>query len=671
MPATPFKFIGGFVVGPMFVMALIFVMGAAAAAQDAVPSPEKAASADESHVVRITSPLGRTGSVTKVRIVAQIKVPAEVGPAKAWFYVDGTLVGVVEDGPPYSVDWVDDNPFVRREIVVQAQDKNGRNMEDKVVLPPFEITDQSDVTSVLLEAGVYDTHGRIASNLDPSTFAVLENGVRQTADQITRQTLPTTILLLVDGSQSMSRRMDFVRLAAERLGSALRQRDQVIVVPFNQQLGAITGPTSDAPTIAGAIAAMRAKGGTAILDSVQASLKLFDGADGRRTMVLITDGYDENSKTDIQTVLKAAEAQQVSIYVVGIGGVAGISLKGERMLREIADKTGGRIFFPPRESEMLDVSQAVSADLFSRYVISYTPTDQHKDGAWRKIVVEVPGDYVVRTRDGYFAPSPPPIRPTLEFTVMNASHQYLDVAADDLEVVEDGVVQTVETFQEAVEPVSMVMAIDESGSMVRSAEAVRQTARDFVSAVRPEDSLALITFADRPTFAHALGTNRQFTLDAIAKYQPAGGTALYDALYNSLMTLKQVPGRHAVVVLTDGRDEDNPGTGPGSEHTFDEVLTVLKTVNASIFPIGLGARVERNVLEKLAAESGGQAYFPADVSVLEEQYKGIIENLRRRYVINYTSSNAKHDGTWRTVEIRSHIAGLQIATRGGYLAPAQ
>jgi VWFA-related protein len=200
---------------------------------------------------------------------------------------------------------------------------------------------------------------------------------------------------------------------------------------------------------------------------------------------------------------------------------------------------------------------------------------------------------------------------------------------------------------------------------------VRQAARDFVAAVRPEDSLALITFADHPVFAHMLGTNRQFTLDAINNYKPAGGTALYDALYNALMTLNQVPGRHAVVVMTDGRDEDNPGTGPGSEHGIDEVLKLLQKVNGAIFPIGLGARVQRDVLEKLAAESGGQAYFPADVSELEQQYKGVIENLRRRYVINYTSSNSRHDGSWRTVEIRSRIAGLQIATRGGYFAPAQ
>ena len=249
--------------------------------------------------MRITSPQGRTGAITKVRIVAQIKVPAAVGPAKAWFYVDGKLVGSVEDGPSYSVDWVDENPFERREIVVQAQDTKGRTMEDKVVLPPFEITDQSEVSSVLLDAGVYDTHNRLVSGLDPAAFLIRENGVPQTADQIATEILPTTILLLVDNSQSMSRRMDFVRLSAERLGAALRRRDKIIVAPFNKQIGAITGPTSDAATITGAIGAMRAEGGTAILDAVREGSKLLQGAVGRRVVILITDGYDENSKGDL------------------------------------------------------------------------------------------------------------------------------------------------------------------------------------------------------------------------------------------------------------------------------------------------------------------------------------------------------------------------------------
>jgi Ca-activated chloride channel homolog len=618
--------------------------------------------------IRITSPLGRTGVVTRVRIVAQIHIPPGQTLSAVSFFVDGTLVATTDAASYSSVDWVDENPFERREIVVEANDAAGRTIRDSVVLPPFEVSDKTEVTSILLETGVYDKTGRFVSQLEPSAFTVLENGIQQRIDLVTRETLPTNLLLLVDNSQSMSRTMDFVRLAAERLAGALRQRDQVIVAPFNAHIGAITGPTHDGPTITHAIGSMKAGGGTAFLDGLREATQLLEGLEGRRAVILITDGYDENSTSTVEEVLKSADAAQATIYVVGVGGVAGISLKGEYLLRRIADETGGRIFFPPREPDLVAVANSVATDAHSRYLITYTPANQKRDGSWRQIAVDVPGGLKVRTRAGYFAPSPPPIRPTVEFTVTDAEG-FVDVTADDLEVLEDGVEQKIDIFQEAVDPVSIVMALDSSGSMKKSAEAVQQAAREFVGAVRPEDSLATIMFADRPLFAHTLASNHQWALDAIDKYQANGGTALYDALWNSLMHLKGVPGRRAVVVLSDGRDEDNPGTGPGSLHSLDEVMGLVKPVGALIFPIGLGARVDRKLLERLAADSGGEAYFPSDATLIDGQFRRVVENLRRRFVVGYTSTNSSHDGGWRKVDIRARGRSLVVTSRGGYFAP--
>jgi VWFA-related protein len=618
--------------------------------------------------IHITSPLGRTGVVTKVRIVARVQIPSGQVLSDLNFYVDGALVGAAEAAPYASVDWVDENPFERREIVVQAADAAGHTIRDSVVLPPFEVADKTEVTSILLETGVYDKTGRFMSQLEASTFKVRENGLEQTVDQVARETLPTTLLLLVDNSQSMARRMDFVRLATDRLTGALRPRDQVIVAPFNAHIGSITGPTNDSETISQAIAGMRAGGGTAFLDGLKESSQLLDGLEGRRAIVLITDGYDENSSTKMDEVLKSLQASQVIVYAVGIGGVAGISLKGEAMLRRIADDTGGRAFFPPREPDLVAVANSVATDAHSRYLITYTPKNQKRDGSWRQISVEVPEGLRVKTRAGYFAPTPPPLHTALEFSVAD-TEGFVDVTADDLDVFEDGTAQKIDTFQEAVDPVAIVMALDASGSMKKSTEAVQRAARDFVAAVRPADSLAMITFADKPLFAHTLATNRQWTLDAIDKYQAGGGTALYDALFNALLHLKGVPGRHAVVVLTDGKDENNPGTAPGSEHTIEDVLELMKSAGAIIFPIGLGTKVEKKVLQRFAAVSGGEAYFPADASLLSDQFRRVVENLRRRYILGYTSTNSLHDGTWRTVEIRSRTRNVEVSSQGGYFAP--
>jgi VWFA-related protein len=659
--------------GQMISTVLLVLLSATAlqplASQVSAQRPSQEETTPSTQPLRITSPLGRTGLVTRLRIVAQISVPPAVTLSPVRFFVDGALIGTVENGPPYSVEWTDENPLERREILVQATDSSGRELRDTVSLPPFEVEERAEVKAVLLETGIYDKAGKSIGEMPASAFTVLEDGVQQVIDLVTRETVPTDVVLLVDNSQSMSSRMDFVKRATERLTAGLRKNDRTIVVPFNAHIGTITGPTNDRATIIQAIGAMHANGGTAVLDSLIEATHLLQNSEGRRALVLITDGFDENSIATSAEALKAVKEAQTTVYAVGIGGVAGIALRGETLLRELATATGGRVFFPPREQDVLSAAEAITTDAYNRFLVTYTPRNQKKDGLWRAVKVELPGEYRVRTRAGYFAPPPPPIRPTVEFTILDDHRRYVDAASDDLEVVEDGVVQRIETFQEAVDPVSIVLTLDASGSMKKSAELVKQTAREFVLAVRPEDSLALITFADQPKFAHTLATNRSWSLDAIEKYTPLGGTALYDALWNSLNTLKGVKGRRAVVVLSDGKDENNPGTAPGSTHQLKDVFALAKQAGAEIFAVGLGPTVDRPVLEQLAEESGGQTYYASDASDLRAQFRRVVDDLRRRYIISYTSTNATHDGEWRSLEIRPKNPSYSVLSTNGYFAP--
>jgi VWFA-related protein len=307
-----------------------------------------------------------------------------------------------------------------------------------------------------------------------------------------------------------------------------------------------------------------------------------------------------------------------------------------------------------------------------RYLITYTPVNQRRDGTWRTISLRTYAEgLVVKARPGYFAPSPPPVRPVLEFTAIDVENQYLEVTRDDLVVVEDGVAQTIDTFHEATSPVWMVLALDSSGSMRRASDTVVAAARAFVETLRPEDSLGMIVFADRSNLVHAITTNRQNTIQALAEYKAEGGTALYDALCDSLLMLKGSAGRRAVVILTDGRDEDNPGTGPGSIKTWDDVLRLLQDVDVTMFPVGLGTRIDPERLNLLASSSGGQAYFSQDVSELAAQFERITENLRHRYIVGYTSTNSARDGKWRSVEISTRSSGIRISSRKGYFAPVR
>jgi VWFA-related protein len=620
--------------------------------------------------VRITSPLGRTGGIGTVRIVAQIQAPQGVVLGPVRFYVDGTLFKTDDDGPPYAVEWLDENPFERRELAVEVEDAAGRKGRDAVILEAFELVEVSEVASVLLEAGVYDRKGHFVVGLRPSQFAVREDGVTQSIDLVSHERVPATFALLIDSSQSMSRRFDFVKDAASRLTAFLRPNDRVVVAPFSKSLSALTGPTGDRRTVVEAIDHIQPTGGTAILDAlIELAGRLPRGED-RRSVILISDGYDEHSRATFDEALAAVKSANLTVYVVGIGGIAGISLKGERELKRLAAVTGGQVFFPPRPEELAAVYERLAADAQNRYLVTYTPTNTARDGAWRSVSLTTPWpEYLVRTRTGYRAPKPPPIRPTLEFTVTDQAGRYVEIAADDLVVAENGVEQKIDTFHEAVTPVSIVLALDSSGSMRRSAEALSAAARTFIESLRPEDKLELLFFSDGVLVAHDFTTNREASLDAIAAYTPTGGTALYDALGGAFAALKNVEGRRAVVVMTDGRDENNAGTAPGSRQTLADVLLLAKAIDATVLPIGLGTNLDREGLEGLAQVSGGVASFPADVSELREQFARTVENLRRRYVLGYVSTHAARDGSWRNVEIRSRSASHVIRSRSGYFAP--
>jgi VWFA-related protein len=623
--------------------------------------------------VRITSPLGRTGVPGAIRIVAHVEYSPGAPPGEVRFFVDQKLLGAVNAGPPYAVEWVDANPFERTEIAVEAVDTLGNAARDKVVLEPFEVSEAAEVTAVLLEASVQDAKGRFVKGLPPTSFTVTEDGIPQTLDLVRQEAVGATFALLVDQSTSMSRRMDFVQRTAATLSSYMSPLDRMIIAPFSKEIGALTGPTNDHATIVEGIKSITPGGGTAILDSLAQASRILANAEGRRALVLITDGYDEHSQTTFEEALAAVKSAGATLYVVGIGGVAGISIKGERLLRRLAVETGGRFFFPAREVQLNEVHDTLTEDVQNRYLLTYTPKNQKVDGLWREVAVHTSDDtHVIRSRTGYFAPKPPPIRPAIEFTATDEEGRYLDLTSEDLEVVENGVPQQVESFHEAVQPVSIVLAIDASGSMKKKEADVVSSALEFVRALRPQDKLAVVQFADRVVFAHDLSENRQFAAEAIAGYRANGGTSLYDALADSLLRLKRADGRKVVVVMTDGRDENNPGTGPGSVRKLEDVLKLLQETGAVVFGIGLGTNVDQGPLKEITARSGGRAYFPTDVTELPTEYRRVVDDLRRRYVVGFTSSHIQRDGSWRNVEVRvKSVPGAKILSPGGYVAPAK
>ena len=167
--------------------------------------------------VRITSPLGRSGTSGSIRIVAQIQPQPDVALGPVQFFVDGKLLQTDVDGAPYAVEWTDENPFERREIAVAVSDALGREVRDTIVLEPFDIVEEAQVTSVLVEASVQDKNGRFVKNIPPAAFSLLEDGAPQVLDLARHEAVGATFALLIDSSASMSRRLAFVQRTAAAL----------------------------------------------------------------------------------------------------------------------------------------------------------------------------------------------------------------------------------------------------------------------------------------------------------------------------------------------------------------------------------------------------------------------------------------------------------------------
>jgi len=620
--------------------------------------------------VHITSPTGRSGLPGRVRIVARVTTVSPALPAVR-FYVGDTLLATDTDGPPYAVEWTDENPFEARRIRVEMTDGESV-VEDHVDLKPFEVVEAAAVLSVNVDASVRDAKGRYPARLTTADFRIFENDAPQAVDAVISETVPTTFALLVDTSQSMARNIEFVRQSALRFPALLREGDSAIVAPFSRSIVTVTGPTRDAGTLAEAVTAIRPGGGTAILEALAAVADRFGDGTTRRAVVLLTDGYDENSQIPVDEVVGRLKAANVIVYTLAIGGVSGVSIKGGEMLRFIAEQTGGRAFFPWSAKGVAEACATIAEDAQHRYVVAYTPRNQRHDGAWRAIRLEtLDPSYRVVARNGYLSPEPKPVKASLEFTVTNGARQYVDIDPGTLTVLEDGVPQKVESFHESVAPVSVMLALDASGSMTKVSPAIMEAAHTFVQSLKPEDPLGIAMFADRAEMSHDLSTARWVSHRHIQQYVARGGTALNDALVDSMVRLSTMTGRRVVVVMTDGRDENAASTGPGSTRRWDEVLATARATGATVYAIGFGTKVDTAKLDELTRLTGGEAYYTNDITQLGQHYQRVVDDLRRRYILAYTSSNPDRNGEWRTVGIKTVDPALKVRSPGGYFAPAQ
>ncbi len=253
-------------------------------------------------------------------------------------------------------------------------------------------------------------------------------------------------------------------------------------------------------------------------------------------------------------------------------------------------------------------------------------------------------------------------------TVRDSSGNTLGgLTENDFEVREDGVrelpIQVVELRDDSV-GVSVVLVIDRSTSM-RNQPIVdaRNAAMTFVDLMNSKDQAAVVSFASDVRTDHGFSQDKDSLKAAIGKIQAKGGTAIFDALVHAARLIEPIPGRRAIILLTDGHDKD-------SQNTFESAMDVVVPLNVPVFTIGLKVGSDEEiVLKNIANATAGQYYRSPRSSELEEIYKAISQLLHHQYRITYSTHNDTRDGTRRLVKIDGMALGSTSSDTMSYRAP--
>ena len=270
---------------------------------------------------------------------------------------------------------------------------------------------RSTVDAVNLSVVVTDKKGRFIPDLDAEDFLVYENRVPQELAFFTAEVTPVTLLVLLDASTSVRESVDSIKEAAANFVSKLWEGDQAIIADFNERVRFSSHFSDDVDRLVSTIQSLYPSGWTALYDSVLLSLEKVSEAEGRKALMVFTDGDDSRSvgfgsEASAKDAVEGAKFSEVTIYAVGFEGRGGMGAGVNKgFLKKLSEETGGSAFFPKGIGDLNQSFEQIQDELHSQYRLAYVPVKHEKNGEWRSIEVRVRNrdDLVVRTRQGYYA----------------------------------------------------------------------------------------------------------------------------------------------------------------------------------------------------------------------------------------------------------------------------
>jgi VWFA-related protein len=377
--------------------------------------------------VRIVSPLASETMLGSTEIVLEAAAPEGARLLKVEIYVDDRLVGTLLE-PPWRFTWDAGDTLRARTLRARAYASDGSTATDRILTRALTGVQRAAVTLVEVHCTVRTAQGAYVNDLRPEDFTVLESGRPQEVAVFSSERKPVHLALLFDASASMQQdgRLEIAQEAAAGFVDAMEPGDTAVLLAFSDAPRVVTPATSDKAALLAGLASIEAKGGTALYDALVASVELLSPHEGRKAIILLSDGRDESvdglgpgSFRTFEETLDAVLAGQTAVYAIGTGErlAEDMDVLQRRTLGDIlgmlSERSGGRAWFVKKASKLKAAYHAVADELRHQYTLAYYPPAEAPRGAaatpghgpgWRPIEVRVKRPRVrITARSGYYA----------------------------------------------------------------------------------------------------------------------------------------------------------------------------------------------------------------------------------------------------------------------------
>ena len=274
---------------------------------------------------------------------------------------------------------------------------------------------RSGVDLVNLGVTVTDKKGALVTDLTADDFEVIEDGKKQTVTYFATGAVGAAgpemhLGLLLDVSQSMGEDIRFTRTAAIKFLNTLTSAVDITIVDFDSQVRVARYEQAEFARVVERIRQQKVSGETALYDAIGVYLDGAAGQNGRKIMLLYTDGGDTRSELTFSDTLDLLKSSDVTLYSIGYleNQPSSSRTQQQAQLQRMAAITGGQAFFPTSVKELDRIYEKIQREIAARYSIGFMSTDTRKDGAWRKVEIRLKRPELkgakLRTRSGYFAP---------------------------------------------------------------------------------------------------------------------------------------------------------------------------------------------------------------------------------------------------------------------------